>query len=248
MIHYHGTPCGGKRIEAARFLKERHALVPFPRPEDLACVMEVCKSFVLDNGAFTIWKQGGSLDVAGYLEWVHGIYRHPGFDWALMPDSIEGDEAENDAMLADWPDKILGVPVYHLHESLDRAERLANEYPIVAIGSSGEWPDPGRKPWWRRMRQVMSVMCDDEGIPKCKLHGLRMLNPAIFSSLPLRSADSTNCAQNGARNGAVIDESLSSGQGAIITAWRIEAHNSPAKWDGKADVLVRTSVQQLLDL
>lgn len=237
MIHYHGTPCGGKRIEAARFLMGRHALVPYPRPEDLATVMEVCRSFVVDNGAFTVWKQGGTLDVAGYQKWVESIYRHPGFDWALIPDVIDGTEMENDAMLDDWPKHLPGVPVYHLHESLERAALLANDFDTVAIGSSGEWPVPGERKWRKRMADVMGAMCDHDGVPRCKIHGLRMMDPDIFKDYPFRSVDSTNCAQNGARNGKLIDERLTSGQGAIITAWRIEAYNSPAIWRPDASSL-----------
>lgn len=45
MIHYHGTPVGGKREDAAKFLAGRHALVPFPRKDDLGVVADVCKSF-----------------------------------------------------------------------------------------------------------------------------------------------------------------------------------------------------------
>ena len=70
MKHYHGTPIGGTRQDVARFLQGRHALVPFPRPDDAGIVADVCKSFVFDNGAFTVWKQGGQLDVEGYLALV----------------------------------------------------------------------------------------------------------------------------------------------------------------------------------
>ena len=70
MKHYHGTPIGGTRQDVARFLQGRHALVPFPRPDDAGIVADVCKSFVFDNGAFTVWKQGGQLDVEGYVHWV----------------------------------------------------------------------------------------------------------------------------------------------------------------------------------
>lgn len=42
----------------------------------------------------------------------------------------------------------------------------------------------------------MNAVCDRDGLPICKLHGLRMLNPEVFSRLPLASADSTNIAQN----------------------------------------------------
>lgn len=36
MIHYHGTPIGGTRQDAARLLAGRHALVPFPRQDDMS--------------------------------------------------------------------------------------------------------------------------------------------------------------------------------------------------------------------
>jgi hypothetical protein len=234
MIHYHGTPCGGQRVEAARFLAGRHALIPFPRPDDLALALNVCRSFVVDNGAFTIWRQGGVLDYSAYVEWVASFYRHPAFDWAIIPDVIDGDEQENDLMVELWPREIPGVPVFHLHESLSRAERLAKEWPVVALGSSGDWPTPGNASWRARMAEVMNVITDADGRPFCKLHGLRMMAPPIFTKYPFRSVDSTNCAQNGSRNAKRIDERLTSGQGAIITAWRIESHSSPGFWDRKA--------------
>jgi hypothetical protein len=46
------------------------------------------------------------------------------------------------------------------------------------------------------MNDVLPFIVDDKNRPICKLHGLRMLNPEIFSKLPLASADSTNVARN----------------------------------------------------
>ena len=42
----------------------------------------------------------------------------------------------------------------------------------------------------------MRTVCDDAGRPVCKLHGLRMLDPRIFSRFPFSSADSTNIGRN----------------------------------------------------
>ena len=54
------------------------------------------------------------------------------------PDVIDGDEASNDELLLAWPKELRGVPVWHLHESLERLQRLASEWPTVAFGSSGQ--------------------------------------------------------------------------------------------------------------
>ncbi len=67
MNHYHGTPAGGRREDSAKFLAGRHALVPFPRQDDMGIVADVCQPFVFDNGAFSIWTRGGTLDVDGYI-------------------------------------------------------------------------------------------------------------------------------------------------------------------------------------
>ncbi|HHQ2558982.1 hypothetical protein ACW7EA_12085 [Pseudomonas aeruginosa] len=239
MIHYHGTPIGGTRQDAARFLAGRHALVPFPRQDDVAIVAEVCQSFCFDNGAFSVWKKGGTLDIEGYLRWVDDWRRHPGFDWALIPDVIDGDEADNDRLLEQWPEHLPGVPVWHLHESLERLQRLASAWRTVALGSSGQWATPGTAPWWKRISAAMNSICDARGRPTCRLHGLRMLDPKIFGRLPFASADSTNAAVNG---GSVsrfgIYPPPTAGQRAAVIADRIETHNSAPVWthSGQAEL------------
>jgi hypothetical protein len=234
MIHYHGTPIGGSRVDTIRFLMGRHALVPFTYTDDIGPVADVCQSFVLDNGAFSVWKSGKVLDVEGYKAWVREWCLHPGFDWALIPDVIDGTEDENDAMLMDWHFSRLdkyGVPVWHLHESLERLERLCKNFRIVALGSSGQWSSPGSVTWWERMREVMAAACDKDGRPKAKLHGLRMLDPEVFSRLPLSSADSTNAAVNsGSLSRFGMYKPPTSSQRAEVIAERIESMNSAPVW------------------
>lgn len=188
---------------------------------------EACQSFVLDNGAFTVWKQGGQLDVTGYMQWVLEWHRHPGFDWALIPDVIEGTEKENDDLVKAWPKALPGVPVWHMHESIARLQWLARQYRVVALGSSGQYASVGTKEWWQRMAEALKAICDDKGRPMCKLHGLRMLDPDVFTRLPLSSADSTNAAVNSgslSRFGMYLPPTAA--QRAAVIAERIEMHNS----------------------
>jgi hypothetical protein len=236
MIHYHGTPCGGTLADKVRFLKGRHALVPFPRQDDLGIIADACQSFIFDNGAFSAWKRGLVMDIDGYIKWVEQWHKHPGFDWAIIPDVIDGDEQANDELVAAWPRQLSGVPVWHMHESLDRLQYLCSEWRMVALGSSGQWPTPGTESWWKRMGNVMEFI-SDAGRPPCKLHGLRMLDPAIFSRLPLSSADSTNATVNSGsvtRFGIYIPPTA--GQRAEVIAARIEAHNSSAIWESSAQI------------
>lgn len=206
-------------------------MVSFAYPDHLPTVADVCSTFVLDNGAFTAWKKGGAVDYDAYLEWVDEWRWHPAFDWAIIPDVIDGTEQDNDRMLARWPSDFKGVPVWHMHESPERLRRLSGFYPLVALGSSGQWPTPGTESWWDRMDEVMPYIVDEHGRPMCKLHGLRMLDPEIFTRLPFASADSTNAAVN---SGSVSRFGMYTPpepyQRAQVIADRIEYHSSAPVW------------------
>jgi hypothetical protein len=231
MIHYHGGPITPLTVADAVW-RGRHAFVSFERPEQVAMAAAVAQSFALDNGAFSAWTQGVTLDIQGYAEWVKEWMRHPGFDWCLIPDVIDGSEADNLGMIAAWRESgvpfSVSVPVWHMHESLERLQYMAVAWPRVAIGSSGEYATVGTDGWWHRMAEVMDAVCDEDGRPKCKLHGLRMLAPDVFTRLPLASADSTNVARNHARESRRYQ--LTDGMGAIVITGRVEANQSASVW------------------
>lgn len=234
MIHYHGLPitpntCANYAISAG------HAFVSFAHPEQLSTAIEISQSFALDNGAFSAWMSGKPItDWTEFYDWALNLKKVPSCDFAVIPDVIDGNEADNDALLLDCPfPKWFGAPVWHMHESLERLEQLANNYVRVCIGSSGEYATIGTNQWWSQIGKAMRVICDDMGRPMCKLHGLRMLDPEVFTKLPFSSADSTNIGRN-----IGIDAKWRSGNylpptkeaRAQIMRSRIEAHNAPATW------------------
>lgn len=236
VIHYHGLPMTPV-VDMLRAMRGRHAMVSFEHPEQVAEAAEVCQSIVLDNGAFSAWRQGKTHDFAGYIEWAAHWVRHPAVDWCVIPDVIDGNEAQNDDLLAQWSLPVsVSVPVYHLHESLERLERLINKFPRIALGSSGEYAVPNNAKWWNRIADVMSVICDSDGMPKVKLHGLRMLDPDCFSRIPLASADSCNVARNigidKAWRGSYVPSSKYTK--ALIIIDRIESHASARRWCGSS--------------
>lgn len=234
MIHYHGLPitpatCAVKAIEGG------HALISFRHPDQLSIAIELCQSFVVDNGAFSAWRSGEPVtDWESYYEWVGELIGYPNFDWAIIPDVIDGDEKANDALLVEWPySKRIGVPVWHYHESLERLQRLALDYPRIALGSSGEFSTVGTKQWWQRTEQVFDAICMANNQPICKVHGLRMLNPEVFSKLPLASADSCNIAMNigidQAWKGSYTPPTKEAR--AMIMRQRIESINGATHWE-----------------
>jgi hypothetical protein len=233
MIHYHGTPFSGE-LTARMALRGRHAMVSFADARDIELAAEICQSFALDNGAFSAWTRKEPFDAPGYMAWADKWLKHPGCDFALAPDVIDGTEEENDDMLADCDERF--TPVWHLHESLDRLDRLANTWRRVALGSSGRFAKIGTPQWWGRIAEAMEVVTDDNGMPVCKLHGLRMLDPAVFSHIPFASADSTNVARNigmdSRWSGTYMPRSKQTR--ALVMIDRIESHAAAHRWNREA--------------
>jgi len=230
MIHFHGTPLSGSFSVAARVLLSRFAFVSFADPAQFDLVKEHCSGFALDNGAFSFWKRGKKVDWELYRSWVFNNFRHPGYCFAICPDVIEGSEADNDDLLKHYglPE---GVPVFHQGESWGRLERLIKTYPRIALGSVEKYiPSDSFHEW---MIEAMKVLCDEEGKPKVKIHGLRMLNPDVFQKYPLSSADSTNIAQNynnSNRWGGTYNP-VSADMRGLVLRDRIEAFQSAASFE-----------------
>lgn len=197
MIHYHGLPIT-PATAAAYAVRARHAFISFAHSGQLGLAVAACQSFAVDNGAFSAWRKGKPVnDWTPFYRFAEACKQYPACDFAVIPDVIDGSEADNDALLVEWPlPRWFGAPVWHLHESFDRLTRLCAEWPRVCLGSSGEFAQVGTPRWWRRMHHVMRVICDDAGRPPCRLHGLRMLDPKVFSQFPFASADSTNVGRN----------------------------------------------------
>jgi hypothetical protein len=195
--------------------------VSYARPEDVKVVHEIGQGVMIDNGAFSAWRNGFQPDWPGYYRFCEKWLEH-WTTWAVIPDSIEGDVADNDELVAQWPFGGRGAPVWHLHEPLGRLERLVEEWPLVCFGSSGEYSSPGDERWSRRMWRAMDVACDEDGVPKTPLHMLRGLR---FSGglYPFYSADSTNVARNHKRQNGL-------GEDIFSLTRRIDALQTPARW------------------
>jgi hypothetical protein len=224
VIHHHGTPLTPR----ARLLElaGRSFCVSYAEPRDLEVCHEIGQSVLLDNGAYSIWKTtGGTVDLDAYANWVR-----PWLDyqttWCVIPDVIDGTAEENDLLLARWFKHRLPVaqcaPVWHMHEPIERLERLCRGYPRVCIGSSGEYSTLGDERWHRRMAEAMNAICGDGPAP-CWLHMLRGLAFA-GSDYPFASADSTNIAVNG--NGSATRRT----QDARRMADEIDGRQCPPRW------------------
>lgn len=242
MRHYHGTPIGGTRVGTVQFARRRFLFVPWKRPEDLSVAQEVTCGYACDNSAFSFWRTSEKPEWKMYAKWIEEMATHPKFDFAIIPDVIDGTLEDNQALLGKWwrwlPYRVAdsGVPVWHLHEPIAWLTELVKKHRMIALGSSGEYSTPGVGRWWDRMDEAFDAICDEDGRPKCRVHGLRMLRDDIVAAYPFASCDSTNVTQNStrtARNNGLLDKVAAM----ELHAQKIEQVQSPAKCIRKPEVI-----------
>lgn len=191
MIHYHGTPI--TPIAALYELAGRHFCVSHAAPADVARVHMIGQSVMLDNGAYSAWRSGKATDWAGYYRWCDEWLDYP-TTWAVIPDVIDGDEADQNALVREWPHGRRGAPVWHMHESLDRLVELSLDWPRVCIGSSAQFAVVLSPAWEVRMDTAWSeLMKHHRRTPH--VHMLRGLQLS-GGRWPFASVDSTDVARN----------------------------------------------------
>lgn len=194
-IHYHGTPVTPK--EKLYELAGRHLCVSFSDPRQVRQAHELAQSVMLDNGAFSAWRVGKPTDWPGYYAWSEKWLACPS-TWAVIPDVIDGTEADQDLLIQQWPHRWRGVPVWHMHESVARLLRMTESWPRVCIGSSGQYANLLDDGWCARMDEIWNAITRHGHVPY--VHMLRGMQ-LVGHRWPFASVDSTDIARNHNRDG-----------------------------------------------
>ena len=218
MIHYHGTPLTPREVLLR--MAGKHFCVSFADPRDAEVCLDIGQSVMWDNGAFTAFTQGTTFDINAFYKWVEPRLGHP--HWAVIPDEIGGDEAQNRAKLATWPfPKEFGAPVWHLHMHTDYLLYLCDNYPKVCFGSSGEYWKIGTIKWEQRIDAAFNAIAQHHRhLPW--IHMLRGLSQS-GKRWPFASADSVNVARN-YKDSKADPEKM---------ARRIDGIQCPIHWDSE---------------
>jgi hypothetical protein len=201
-----GTPLTPKRL--LHSLAGSSFCVSHYRPDDLEdCIQLVGQDeiLLLDNGAFSFWKQGkGRINRWRFWNWANEIQARSPQAVAVIPDVIEGDELENLVEcswalregLAEFPERTMAI--WHMDESLDQLAKLCRLLNFVGIGSCAQFDiQRKRKEFRTRIRQASAVIdqVEREHNRRPWVHLMRGLG--IFDELVrFESADSTNVAVN----------------------------------------------------
>lgn len=225
-MHYHGTPISPRTV--LHTLAGRHFCVSYADHRDVETCHQIGQSVMLDNGAYSVWKRGHTVDWDAWAEWATHWLEFP-TTWAVLPDVIDGDEEANDELLARFSlmNRQKVAPVWHLHESLDRLGQLVMDYDRVCFGSSGAFARVGSPAWHRRISEAFDGIADPDG----RVPWIHMLRGMSLSGgpYPFASVDSTDIGQNHNRPQNTARE----------MADRWDALQCPARWE-RVDQLALT--------
>ena len=189
-LHYHGTPFTPR--EMLWRMAGKNFCVSFAEPRDADICLRIGQSVMFDNGAFSLHTRGAAVDWNAYYRWLEPRLGHP--HWAVIPDVIDGDVADNAALIAQWPfAKAFGVPVWHLAEPIEVLLDFAQAWPRVCFGSSGCYWQVGSEAWCRRTDQAFNALAQAGPMPW--VHMLRGM--AVGGKRwPFASVDSVNVSRN----------------------------------------------------
>ncbi len=197
----HGTPVSPLRLLPQ--LRGHSFCVSFADPRDA----ERCVSLVgddgilmLDNGAYSIWKGGGTIDVDAYCDWANDLMSRCPQARGVFPDVIGGSVAENLELLNDVVesgrlDPARSYVVWHMNEPLDVLAGYADRFPLIAFGSCEEFDvQTERAAFLERAKIALDVV--RSGSANAKVHMMRGLGILQRHAIDFDSADSCNVARN----------------------------------------------------
>lgn len=190
-LHYHGTPI--TPLTALYELGGRCFCVSFAHPADIYRCHQIGQSVLLDNGAFSLWKQGTPTNWPAYYEWAEEWLSYP-TTWAIIPDRIDAGAEAQDALIRQWPFGLRGSPVWHMDEPIDRLFKLCDAWPKVCIGSTSVYAEVMADNWRRRMDEAFDALARRHHFLPW-LHMLRGMQ-CCGERWPFASVDSTDIARN----------------------------------------------------
>ena len=198
----------------------KHFCVSFEDHRDIDWCVKNGQSVMLDNGAFSAFTKGKTIDFKAYEEWIEPYLYPP--NWAIIPDVIDGsveEQKELMKMFSHLPNHLVS-PVWHMSLPINWLLELADNFPRFCFGSSGKYWQVGSSVWCRRADEAWNELTKRGH--KSWVHMMRGL--ALCGDVyPFASADSTNVARNFKNKGSQICPER--------MARRIDSVQSPLKWN-----------------
>lgn len=249
-IHFAGVPGGGwiKREKALDqlwklrlwsyfFLNEtrEERILMRRRNKELEKV-----SLFLDSGAFSALTQGVTIDIHDYINFIKKhqpfIDIYANLDvigvGGNMPNELTAKKTlENQKIME--KEGLNPLPAFHCGEPFEYLKYYVDNYEYIGLGGMvGTGSASSLAPWLEKC--FGEFICDNNGMPKIKVHGFGVTALNILIRFPWYSVDSTSWIITG-RNGAILVPRFRKGEWIYDeNSWRIAVSSrSPSKKEAK---------------
>lgn len=188
----------------------------------------------LDSGAYSAWTQGAPIDIQEYISFIKEnidvISVYANLDvigiGGKQPNMLTAQRTlENQKIMEDAG--LHPVPCFHFGEPYSFLEYYVKNYDYLALGVAG---NSGVKliPWLNEC--FSKYICDEQGMPKIKIHGFAVTSLKLLVTYPWYSVDSTSWVITG-RMGSIFIPRYKNGKWLYDeNSWKIAVSNrSPGK-------------------
>lgn len=164
--------------------------------------MEKLVELFMDSGAYSAWTRGTSIELGEYIEFLQE--RLPLLGEYFNLDVIGGErgarrtpETLEYAATKSYENLVLmkreglrPIPVFHQQERWYHLERILNEdNPYIAISPYEDLSKNEQAAWFDK---VFSLLTDDKGLMKVKVHGLGVSGFSVLRRYPWTTTDATS--------------------------------------------------------
>ncbi len=155
---------------------------------------------ILDSGAFSAYTKKTEINIEDYILFIKKNQKF--LENYINLDVIGSAELS-------WKNQeyieskgLKPLPVFHPGDDWKYLERCLEEYDHFCIGGIADTPTNARRVPF--LDKCFRMICDKDGIPKSKIHGLGVTSPVLLRRYPFYSVDSTSWLMSGATGVIII--------------------------------------------
>ena len=146
--------------------------------------------YILDSGAYSSYKIGAIIDIDEYCDFIRKYEKI--IDYYIVLDVIGSDVKSYENLLYMQAKGLNPLPVFHQGDDFKYLEKFTDgSYDFICLSPldySGKGSNMVR--WLDEC--FGNYICDNEGKPKMKVHGLGLTTPHMMNRYPWYSVDSTS--------------------------------------------------------
>lgn len=147
-------------------------------------------SLFIDSGAFSAFTQKISIDITEYIKFLKDN-QHV-IDIYANLDVIGDAEATYQNQLIMEKAGLTPIPTFHMNEDFKYLELYINKYNYIALGGMAKVNRSNKTILYKWLDKCFSLICDEQGYPKVKVHGFAATSISIMVRYPWYSVDSTS--------------------------------------------------------